>query len=131
MHSNISTNKNEDKSKENSIEIESIDENSIQIPKLPVSSIELTPGTDYMERIHLKMIDYVKKLDKQNIKYIYSSYHTEGEGEHKILQYIKHNIKPEDIIVVYGLDADLLFLSLAVGDSYNFLPSQSTPDQLL
>jgi 5'-3' exonuclease len=77
----------------------------------PISSIELTPGTDYMERIHLKMIEYLKK--KKNIKYIYSSYHEEGEGEHKILKYIKTNIKDNDAIVIYGLDADLLFLALS------------------
>jgi len=97
--------------------IERIDEKSIHIPMLPISSIELTPGTDYMERIHKKMEEYVKKLP--NIKYIYSSYHTEGEGEHKILQYIKNNVKKEDVVVIYGLDADLLFLSLSVGESYN------------
>jgi 5'-3' exonuclease len=123
LHSDIINNKQEvildNELPSSSIQIERIDENSIEIPKLPLSSIELTPGTDYMERIHLSMLAYVKKLDKQNIKYIYSSYHTEGEGEHKILQYIKHNVKPEDIVVVYGLDADLLFLSLAVGDTYN------------
>lgn len=77
----------------------------------PISSIELTPGTDYMERIHLKMIEYLKK--KKKIKYIYSSYHEEGEGEHKILKYIKTNIKDNDAIVIYGLDADLLFLALS------------------
>jgi 5'-3' exonuclease len=76
----------------------------------PISSIELTPGTDYMERIHLKMIEYLKK---KNVKYIYSSYHEEGEGEHKILKYIKTNIKDNDAIVIYGLDADLLFLALS------------------
>jgi 5'-3' exonuclease len=76
----------------------------------PISSIELTPGTDYMERIHLKMIEYLKK---KKIKYIYSSYHEEGEGEHKILKYIKTNIKDNDAIVIYGLDADLLFLALS------------------
>ena len=76
----------------------------------PISSIELTPGTDYMERIHLKMIEYLKK---KSIKYIYSSYHEEGEGEHKILKYIKTNIKDNDAIVIYGLDADLLFLALS------------------
>jgi 5'-3' exonuclease len=35
------------------------------------------------------------------------------------LQYIKNNVKKEDVVVVYGLDADLLFLSLSVGEAYN------------
>ena len=88
-------------------------------PIIPVSSIELTPGTDYMERIHNKMKNYMIELENRGIKYIYSSYHDEGEGEHKILQYAKNNIDISDKIVIYGLDADLLFLSLSIGYEYD------------
>ena len=91
-------------------------QNGIEEPILPLSSIELTPGTDYMERINNLMISYVNVLKNKNIKCIYSSYHDEGEGEHKILQYIKNNLYSSNIpIVIYGLDADLLFLSLGLG----------------
>ena len=100
-------------------EIEKIDSDGIHITSIPVSSIELTPGTDYMERIHNKMKEYLNELQKENIKTLYSSYHEPGEGEHKILQYIKKNISPEDIVVIYGLDADLLFLALSTGETYN------------
>jgi 5'-3' exoribonuclease 2 len=86
----------------------------------PITSIELTPGTEYMERIHLKMISYLKNINKK-VKYIYSSYHIEGEGEHKILRYIKNNIKNNDTIVIYGLDADLLFLALSAMITNNML----------
>lgn len=96
-----------------------IKSNGIEEPVLPMSSIELTPGTDYMERINQLMIKYVEVLKKRNIKCIYSSYHDEGEGEHKILQYIKTNVKPTIPIVIYGLDADLLFLSLGLGYKYD------------
>jgi 5'-3' exonuclease len=44
---------------------------------------------------------------------MYSSSNTPGEGEHKVLQYIRQNPDLEGNSVVYGLDADLLFLSLA------------------
>jgi 5'-3' exonuclease len=84
----------------------------------PITSIELTPGTEYMERIHISMINYLKT---KKIKYIYSSYHIEGEGEHKILRYIKNNIKNNDTIVIYGLDADLLFLALSAMITNNTL----------
>lgn len=94
--------------------------NGIEEPILPLSSIELTPGTDYMERLNKLMEKYSDTLKKRNIKCIYSSYHDEGEGEHKLLQYIKKNLKPEsDSIVIYGLDADLLFLSLGLGHEYD------------
>jgi 5'-3' exonuclease len=100
-------------------EIEFITEDFIHVPKKPISSIELTPGTDYMERIHLQIEKYVEELKKQKRKCIYSSYHEEGEGEHKILQYIKNNINPTDTILIYGLDADLLFLALGTGKEYD------------
>ena len=93
--------------------------NGIEEPVLPLSSIELTPGTDYMERINQHMLKYIDILKKRNIKCIYSSYHDEGEGEHKILQYIKTNLKSNIPIVIYGLDADLLFLSLGLGYEYD------------
>ncbi len=63
--------------------------NGICEPIIPISSIELTPGTDYMERIHENMLKFVSRLNNSGTKAIYSSYHEEGEGEHKILQYIK------------------------------------------
>jgi 5'-3' exonuclease len=94
--------------------------NGIEEPILPLSSIELTPGTDYMERLNILMKNYVENIIKKRcIKCIYSSYHDEGEGEHKILQYIKNNLTSLDTIVIYGLDADLLFLSLGLGYEYD------------
>jgi 5'-3' exonuclease len=100
-------------------EIEEINKDGINISSKPVSSIELTPGTDYMERIHEQIILYLKELKETKLKCIYSSYHEPGEGEHKILQYIKNYVKPEETVVIYGLDADLLFLSLATGENYD------------
>ena len=69
----------------------------------------ITPGTEFMEKLHLSILDYISKR-KEN-KIIYSSFHTFGEGEHKILQDIK--INNSQSFVIYGLDADLIFLSLA------------------
>jgi len=69
----------------------------------------ITPGTRFMEDLHQYLLKHYSK--KSKIQYIYSSYHTAGEGEHKILQYIKAN--NTNNCVIYGLDADLIFLSLA------------------
>lgn len=103
------------------IKLDSVKNNTANTDNLeiPITSIELTPGTNYMERINKCMEKYVKKLGKRGIKYVYSSYHDEGEGEHKILQYIKNNLTPDDSIVIYGLDADLLFLSLGLNSNSN------------
>ena len=71
------------------------------------SNTAITPGTQFMYDLDL----YIKKwsLNKKNI--IYSSYRDPGEGEHKLLQYIKDNDNNNNY-VLYGLDADLIFLSL-------------------
>lgn len=107
---------NEEKIQETKFNLKS---NGVLEPEIPISSIELTPGTDYMERIHKCMEKYMSKLGNRGIKYIYSSYHEEGEGEHKLLQYIRKNISKDDGVIIYGLDADLLFLSLGIGISHN------------
>ena len=77
------------------------------------SNTVITPGTIFMEKLHNKLCDHYKnRSKKKNIKYIYSSYHTPGEGEHKILQHVKKNTNVNDNIVIYGLDADLIFLAM-------------------
>ena len=74
-----------------------------------------------MYKLHLKLKSYYETLLKQNTddnrtySIIYDSYLTPGEGEHKILQHLKLNTKLNNdcAIVIYGLDADLIFLSMA------------------
>jgi 5'-3' exoribonuclease 1 len=75
----------------------------------------ITPGTKFMEKLHKHLLNYIKQNRlKLNIEYVYSSYHTVGEGEHKILQDIKLEANNQNNVnVIYGLDADLIFLALA------------------
>lgn len=80
------------------------------------SNTVITPGTEFMEKLHKEMMKYLESLESP-AKIIYSSYHTNGEGEHKILDFIRksyvvHNEK--NIQVIYGLDADLLFLAMSL-----------------
>lgn len=70
----------------------------------------ITPGTEFMEKLHNYILNYIATI--KHTKVIYSSYHTYGEGEHKIFEDIKLNNK-NNSIAIYGLDADLIFLSLA------------------
>ena len=71
----------------------------------------ISPGTKFMNKLHLKLLEWAK-LQKKKI--IYSSANTPGEGEHKLLDFIKNNNKQQIIksYVTYGLDADLIFLML-------------------
>ena len=83
----------------------------------------ISPGTKFMEKLHIKLINHYKNKNI-NITYIYSSYHTHGEGEHKILQDIKKNKR--DKSVIYGLDADLIFLTLVSNISNLYLLRESS-----
>lgn len=78
------------------------------------SNISITPGTEFMYMLHIHIKQHYEKC-KLKCRIIYSSYLTVGEGEHKILQHMKkyYGVLNNDPIVVYGLDADLIFLSLA------------------
>jgi 5'-3' exoribonuclease 1 len=73
----------------------------------------ITPGTKFMETLHKAIVKHFEK-HKQSFKVVISSYHTPGEGEHKILQEIR-NSKQKKTRAIYGLDADLIFLSLSCG----------------
>jgi 5'-3' exonuclease len=74
----------------------------------------ITPGTFFMKKLHNKILEL-----KKSFNIIYSSCYTPAEGEHKLLQFIKNNM--EYSYVIYGLDADLIFLSLASGNDKIFL----------
>lgn len=70
----------------------------------------ITPGTSFMNKLNLfvhKKIRYTT----HNAEFIYSGSDENGEGEHKIFHKLK--ISPENSnIIIHGLDADLIILSL-------------------
>lgn len=70
----------------------------------------ITPGTEFMEKLHDAFLKYISTSNKP---ITYSSYHTPGEGEHKILQNIKTKDNNNHVYIIYGLDADLIFLALS------------------
>ena len=90
----------------------------------------ITPGTIFMDNLTKYIISYIKNT-KFNCNVIFSSSYTPGEGEHKILQYIRNsNIAPIDNIIIYGLDADLLFLSLSLNRSNIYLMRETSEMEL-
>ena len=84
------------------------------------NSSAITPGTIFMENLHNKLISWAKSTEH---KIIYSSCFTPGEGEHKLLQFIRNNQsdKNDYSYVIYGLDADLIFLALATNSNRIYL----------
>uniref|UniRef100_A0A3B4U7B4 5'-3' exoribonuclease 1 n=1 Tax=Seriola dumerili TaxID=41447 RepID=A0A3B4U7B4_SERDU len=82
----------------------------------------ITPGTDFMARLQEQLKYFVHNkvsTDKlwQNVRVYLSGHETPGEGEHKIMEFIRsenskpgHN--PNTRHCLYGLDADLIMLGL-------------------
>ena len=72
----------------------------------------ITPGTIFMEKLHNRILTWAASSTRQ---IIYSSSFTPAEGEHKLLQFIRDNQKESKdySYVIYGLDADLIFLALS------------------
>jgi len=68
----------------------------------------ISPGTYFMSNLNISLKAFIKNL---KIKIILSDSDERGEGEHKILHYIKEN-DLSGKICIYGLDADLIMLSL-------------------
>ena len=85
----------------------------------------ITPGTEFMKNLNASVSAYYenKNKNKNNAscsvsgpKYIVSSSMESGEGEHKIFEYIRkypelHN-SLDTTTLIYGLDADLIMLTL-------------------
>jgi 5'-3' exonuclease len=80
----------------------------------------ITPGTSFMVNLHNRIIEWCKN---KTIEIIYSSCFTPAEGEHKLLQFIRSNQKLNInySYVIYGLDADLIFLALSTESNSIYL----------
>lgn len=98
--------------------------------KVPIifDSNVITPGTDFMIRLDKFLLGWLineSPLLSDNI--LYSSHLEPGEGEQKILKYFRNGtLSQEDTHVIYGLDADLIMLSLTLPISNIYLWRQST-----
>lgn len=81
----------------------------------------ITPGTIFMYKLSIFLNSYCQRKFKElNIDFILDDCQNKGEGEHKILQHIKNNTA-EDVGCIYGLDADLIMLSLCTGSEIYLL----------
>ncbi|XP_055337742.1 5'-3' exoribonuclease 1-like [Paramacrobiotus metropolitanus] len=88
----------------------------------------ITPGTDFMERLD-KHLQYMitRKISQdpswRHLEVYYSSHLVPGEGEHKILDFIRFirsqkSYNPDTRHCLYGLDADLVMLGLSVHEPF-------------
>ena len=83
----------------------------------------ITPGTAFMDRLDKQLQYFISQKcseDKlwKSIKVLFSGHAAPGEGEHKIMDYIrversKPGYDPNTSHCLYGLDADLIILGLS------------------
>ena len=81
----------------------------------PWNTTAITPGTKFMVQLNNAIHNYYKHIAKYNVENIILSTSEEcGEGEHKLFQYIRDhpNKHLNENTVIYGLDADLIMLSI-------------------
>jgi len=70
----------------------------------------ITPGTDFMKSLRMRLEKMITK--HTNINWTLSSSDEPGEGEHKIIEKWRNNSDYCDNFAIYGLDADLIVLSI-------------------
>lgn len=90
----------------------------------------ITPGTQFMVRLHEAFKKFIQmKLttdpDWQRVKVILSGHETPGEGEHKVMDFIRYQrsqpgYNPDTSHCLYGLDTDLIMLGLSLHEP-NFM----------
>ena len=100
-----------------------------ELPKEPpFDSNCITPGTEFMAKLSTQLQYFVNKKvsedkDWQQCEIVLSGHETPGEGEHKIMEYIR-NAKAQPGYnanmrhCLYGLDADLIMLGLLSHDPH-------------
>lgn len=75
------------------------------------TNLSITPGTEFMAKLDTKLRAFFRFLNI-SCEVIYSSHDEHGEGEHKIFDKIRGE-QATGNIGIYGMDADLIFLSMA------------------
>ncbi len=83
-------------------------------PKSEWNTIQITPGTVFMDKLDASLRSHFKYHWQKYDYFKLSTSKEEGEGEHKIFSYIRMNphFHKSTKTLIYGLDSDLIVLSL-------------------
>ena len=85
-----------------------------EVPKSLWNTTSITPGTNFMNLLSKRIIyEFSLHESKYAVKQIIVTPSIDpGEGEHKIYDHIRNKISKQDVVAIYGLDADLIMLSI-------------------
>lgn len=93
--------------------INSSNELNIQNDTSLWDSNKITPGTFFMKKMSDALVEFAERIRVElNCNVLISDSDECGEGEHKMMKWIAKYAKEHERIMVYGLDADLIMLSL-------------------
>ncbi|TVY40895.1 5'-3' exoribonuclease [Lachnellula subtilissima] len=91
-------------------------------------SNSITPGTEFMHKLTQQLKYFINKkvsedVDWQGVEIVLSGHEVPGEGEHKVMEYIRlakaqPDYDPNVRHCLYGLDADLIMLGLLSHDPH-------------
>ncbi|CAD8159144.1 unnamed protein product [Paramecium octaurelia] len=93
-------------------------------------SNQITPGTEFMQKLNIALQYYIyDRMNNnplfRNILIIFNDSSIPGEGEHKILQFVRDQRKQMNYKTVrhclYGADADLIMLGLSTHEPYFYV----------
>lgn len=86
----------------------------LQIPKSSWNTTAITPGTNFMNTLSQQIkYEFQHNESTYGVKQIIVTPSTDpGEGEHKLYEHIRNHISSNDTVAVYGLDSDLIMLSI-------------------
>ena len=98
----------------------------------------ITPGTEFLDQCSKALKTYIKSRINndplwKNLNVIFSDASVPGEGEHKILDFIRtqrtyKNYDPNTYHCIYGADADLIMLSLIMHEPHFCVIRESLSD---
>jgi 5'-3' exonuclease len=78
---------------------------------VPWDTTAITPGTVFMDKLNDTLKNHFANKYKCN-NLILSLTDIPGEGEHKLFEFVRNNNHEHDNTVIYGMDSDLIMLSL-------------------
>eukprot|EP00754_Rhynchopus_humris_P016953 Rhum_TRINITY_DN14535_c4_g2::Rhum_TRINITY_DN14535_c4_g2_i1::g.98303::m.98303/K12618/XRN1, SEP1, KEM1; 5'-3' exoribonuclease 1 len=108
--------------------VEKAKKEGVEVPESLFDSNMISPGTELMDLFceHFKFFLQLKIQNDpswQNVNVVFSGHDAPGEGEHKIMDFIRARrlsagYDPDETHCLYGLDADLIHLALASHETH-------------